>query len=403
MKPRVMSAVIALALALGLAATASAQAPSADVDPRKIDFGTVDVGGIGPPRTLTLTNDGSAPLTVADVSKSGSMRSDFLIVDDDCSDETLAPTQSCEIVLRFAPTDIAVRSATLEIETNAQGSPHTAQLTGVGADPDTGCMFEGTSASETVTGTRGDDVICGLGGDDVLKGFQGDDRLLGGEGADVLQGRQGDDALEGQAGRDFLNGGADADTFAGGTDEDTAYYGDRTAAVNVSAGAFANDGETGENDDVKADIERLVGGTGGDTLRAATGTPTVLRGGEWRRLAVRRKLPATCWLAAPGPTLTRAVAEPTPRTTAIAWFPSTSRSARGPTTAPRAKATTCKADIERVVGGSGADDLRVLASDSIARVLCGRGGADTLVAAQAVTASSAAREPTRCSSAGGRR
>ena len=43
-------------------------------------------------------------------------------------------------------------------------------------------------------------------------------------------------------------------------------YASRTAAVTVSLDGTANDGESGENDNVGADVESITGGKGNDTL-----------------------------------------------------------------------------------------------------------------------------------------
>ena len=64
---------------------------------------------------------------------------------------------------------------------------------------------------------------------------------------------------------DKLQGGAGNDTLQGGAGSDLADY-PRTAPVTASIGNGANDGETGELDDIQADVERIRGGSGADTL-----------------------------------------------------------------------------------------------------------------------------------------
>ena len=122
------------------------------------------------------------------------------------------------------------------------------------------CTINGTSGVDTITGTSGADVICALGGADKVSGGDGDDIIIGGTG---------DDALDGGAGSDvFLSDRvADgADTIAGGTATDVLSYVERTAAVSVSSDVVANDGEANEHDDVRADVETLMGGAGNDHL-----------------------------------------------------------------------------------------------------------------------------------------
>lgn len=90
-------------------------------------------------------------------------------------------------------------------------------------------------------------------------------------------------------------GGAGADTFVqsalstpsetiyGGADVDTVTYTARTAAVTVTVSAAAtvsaDDGVTGENDDIKSDVEIVTGGTLADTMTAAAGVPVTFNGG----------------------------------------------------------------------------------------------------------------------------
>jgi hypothetical protein len=114
------------------------------------------------------------------------------------------------------------------------------------------CTRTGTAGNDVLTGTSGRDVLCGLGGNDVLKGLAGDDVLRGG------------------GGNDILIGGRGADLITGGTGKDLTKYDDHTAAVVVTIGSLANDGATGEHDDVRADVERVWGGPGADKLTAAS-------------------------------------------------------------------------------------------------------------------------------------
>ena len=95
-------------------------------------------------------------------------------------------------------------------------------------------------------------------------------RLLHGEGgADTLNGDDGDDTLEGGAAGDVHNGGAGFDT---------ADYSARTEPVTADLDGAADDGETAEADNVRPDIEQLLGGAGDDTL-TGNNAANVLDGG----------------------------------------------------------------------------------------------------------------------------
>lgn len=135
------------------------------------------------------------------------------------------------------------------------------------------CTIVGTSAGETLAGTPGNDVICALGGADVV---------TGGDGNDVIIGGTGDDKLDGGAGNDvFLSERSDdgSDTVVGGLGAtDVLSYAERSNAVAVDADAQPDDGEDGEADDVRADVEVLQGGAGNDTLAGSSRTNTLLGG-----------------------------------------------------------------------------------------------------------------------------
>lgn len=125
----------------------------------------------------------------------------------------------------------------------------------------------------SLAGGAGNDVLTGGDGNDVLHGDDDDDLLTGGLGDDVLWGDLGADTFdEGAA----ANGG---DVFNGGDGSDLVRYSARTSPLAVSVGSQKNDGETGETDDVRADVEGVTGGTANDVLSCAVSTGCVLRGG----------------------------------------------------------------------------------------------------------------------------
>jgi Ca2+-binding RTX toxin-like protein len=81
-----------------------------------------------------------------------------------------------------------------------------------------------------------------------------------------------------------LDGGNGADTFvqqaikaadliSGGADVDTVDYSVRSQAIKVVVGSgLANDGETGEHDDIGISVENITGGAGNDVIDARAGT-----------------------------------------------------------------------------------------------------------------------------------
>ena len=136
-----------------------------------------------------------------------------------------------------------------------------------------------TGEADTVAGDI--EVLTGGAGDDTLTGGTAAETINGGPGDDTISGGAGDDTLNGDAGDDtFLSAAADgADAYNGGAGVDVVSYDGRTAAVEASIDGVANDGETAELDNVKADIEDLIGGDGNDILTGSAGD-NVLTGGD---------------------------------------------------------------------------------------------------------------------------
>ena len=111
----------------------------------------------------------------------------------------------------------------------------------------------------------------GSGAADTLTGSGSANRLLGGYGDDALNGGSGDDQLDGGPGADVLQGGA-------GT-RDVADYSARTNPVTATLDDQANDGETGERDNARTDVEGIWGGAASDRLTGG-GASDDLRGGD---------------------------------------------------------------------------------------------------------------------------
>jgi Ca2+-binding RTX toxin-like protein len=146
--------------------------------------------------------------------------------------------------------------------------------------------------AEIVTGGSAADLLTGSPTlATTLNGGLGDDTLTGGTGADTLNGEAGNDTLFGGAGNDTLNGGDGDDTFNeetasnggdvfnGGNGTDTVDYSARTAGVVVTMdGTVANDGAASEADNVKADVENILGSAFVDNI-TGNALANVIKGG----------------------------------------------------------------------------------------------------------------------------
>jgi Ca2+-binding RTX toxin-like protein len=124
-------------------------------------------------------------------------------------------------------------------------------------------QVQGGAGNDAIAGSNDAETLSGGGGNDLLQGGGGDDTLTGEAENDTLEGGAGDDALDGGGGLAF--NAPDTDVLSGGLGSDSASY-FRTAPVSVSLNNVADDGEAGENDNVKSDVEDVSGGTANDTL-----------------------------------------------------------------------------------------------------------------------------------------
>jgi hypothetical protein len=99
--------------------------PTAALSTDSLGFGApvpVPKGTVSSPRTVTITNGGSAPLVISGFSLSGDAPGDFMIENDSC--QVSVPTgETCRIRVRFAPGGTGIRSATLTAQTNAASNP----------------------------------------------------------------------------------------------------------------------------------------------------------------------------------------------------------------------------------------------------------------------------------------
>lgn len=173
---------------------------------------------------------------------------------------------------------------------NLDGGAGRDRLNG-GGGPDTmrggdgGDRLLGHGGIDDADGEGDDDVVVGGDGNDALKGGGGNDALGSGEPTDStsnLPPDRGSDSFDGGLGDDLLRPGAgatqgmaDADTLTGGGGRDTVTYEARAAPVTVTLEGAPGDGFPGEGDDVKLDVERLVGGGAGDRLTGGPNADTI--------------------------------------------------------------------------------------------------------------------------------
>jgi Ca2+-binding RTX toxin-like protein len=152
----------------------------------------------------------------------------------------------------------------------------------------------GGSGNDTMTGNSGANTFLGNGGNDSIGGGLGNDGIFGGAGADTIHGDGdndacygglGDDFVYGDDGNDGVHGGDQAeqadgnDVLSGGNGTDRADYQFDTHNLNLSIDGVANDGETGETDNIQTDVEDIWGGSGSDNITGNSGANSLLGNG----------------------------------------------------------------------------------------------------------------------------
>ena len=89
--------------------------PDITVSPSPMDFGSPVAGSSSSPLTITVTNTGTADLTISTITIGGANADQFSIQNDSCSGQTIAPASSATLEVVFNPTSIDIKSATLSI------------------------------------------------------------------------------------------------------------------------------------------------------------------------------------------------------------------------------------------------------------------------------------------------
>jgi hypothetical protein len=105
-------------------------APVVSLTAASLSFGMQAVGTASGSRMVTLTNVGSAALSINSIFVTGANASQFVFANS-CG-TTLAVGASCTIHGHFAPTVAGVATAAMTITDNAASSPQTIALTGTG-------------------------------------------------------------------------------------------------------------------------------------------------------------------------------------------------------------------------------------------------------------------------------
>ena len=150
--------------------------------------------------------------------------------------------------------------------------------------------FNAGGGNDSVYGSPGIDILHGGEGDDRLFGYAGNDQLLGEGGADQLNGGSENDNVDGGSGDDGLehcsncigsgnDPGVGADNYIGGGGADRLWLDGHASGMTISIDGQANDGSSGEGDNVGSDIEEIVGTVHNDVFTGSAGPDNFAGGG----------------------------------------------------------------------------------------------------------------------------
>ncbi len=115
--------------------------------PNSLSFGNQAVGTTSQSQPVTLTNSGTAALTISGIAASSGFSQT-----NDCG-STVAAGSSCTINVSFAPSMTGSTSGTVSVTDNAAGSPQTVSLTGIGTSPSVTFSPNSLSFGNQVVGT----------------------------------------------------------------------------------------------------------------------------------------------------------------------------------------------------------------------------------------------------------
>ena len=138
--------------------------PLVYLSPNALSFSPQQVGTTSAAQSYTVTNYGTAALTVSGIDVSGPHPSDFL-GSTGCTKAPVIPGASCSVSVQFAPTATGSRTASVSVADNAPQSPQGVSTAGYGAGPNvwtpTGSMLANRSSFTSTLLRNGDVLIAG--------------------------------------------------------------------------------------------------------------------------------------------------------------------------------------------------------------------------------------------------
>jgi predicted MFS family arabinose efflux permease len=137
------------------------------------DFGAQTIGQPSAAQPLVVSNLGVESLAVSGVSVTGADAGDFQITGSTCAGRRLAFGQSCSVTVRFTPSAVGARQATLALADD-EAAPAAAPLSGTGVAPNSGPAGpQGPTGQPGATGPQGATGAPGAPGAQGATGPQG--------------------------------------------------------------------------------------------------------------------------------------------------------------------------------------------------------------------------------------
>jgi len=106
--------------------------PQISLNPVIVDFGPVVVGDSSNLQIISITDNGTADLSIGTITLSGTNADQFTIVSDNASNQAITPGASKAVRITFTPTKMGAKTATLSIPSNSPtNNPATVTLSGL--------------------------------------------------------------------------------------------------------------------------------------------------------------------------------------------------------------------------------------------------------------------------------
>jgi cell wall-associated NlpC family hydrolase len=103
------------------------------VTPETLNFGSAVIGETSPTQPVTVTNTGTANLTLGTLTVTGTYPGDYQLASNTCNGNNLSPQATCSFAAAFKPTAVGARTASVSIPNDDSTRPEVfLNLSGVG-------------------------------------------------------------------------------------------------------------------------------------------------------------------------------------------------------------------------------------------------------------------------------